>query len=232
MTADFNELWSGRWGETQSIGPVHRHLQRLLSQTIAGLGANSVLDVGCGAGQNLATLAREGHYALTGVDLSVTAVRLAQQRVPTASFVVMDAQTVRLHATFDVVMSMQVLEHLPDGRSALSHMAVMARPWVLVSTIGGPIYPVDREVGHIKSYSKESLASTMEDAGLKVEWVTAWGFPFYSAVRALTERKAGSPATGNIGPIGRLAARSLYHLYKVGVPGRGDVVMALGKRTS
>jgi 2-polyprenyl-3-methyl-5-hydroxy-6-metoxy-1,4-benzoquinol methylase len=227
---DFDELWRGTWGDIQSVGPVHRHLQRMLTQTIDSLGPKTVLDVGCGAGQNLAVLAEEHRYALTGMDVSLEALRRAKQRVPGASFLVMDAQTAVLNAQFDVVMSIGVLEHLLDGQSAVSRMAALARGWVLVNTIGGTIYPNDHAVGHIAAYTKESLAATLERAGLKVEWISAWGFPFYSAVRALTERTPYGPATGRIGPIRRVTARSLFHLYRVNVPGRGDVITGLARR--
>jgi SAM-dependent methyltransferase len=226
----FDELWRGTWGDIQSVGPLHRHLVEMLVRTVNGLGAETVLDVGCGAGQNLAALARENRYELTGVDLSAEAIRLAKQRVPQGRFAVMDAQTIPLHARFDVVMSMGVLEHLPDGQAAVSRMAALARRWVLVSTLGGPIYPNDQAVRHIRSYTKEALAATLERAGLQLEWISAWGFPFYSAVRALTERTPHGPATGPVGPTRRLAARSLYHLYRVNVPGRGDVITGLGRR--
>jgi SAM-dependent methyltransferase len=227
---DFDELWTGTWGDIQSVGPVHRHLQRTLTRTIAGLGVKSVLDVGCGAGQNLAALAESGTYDLTGIDVSLEAVRRAKRRVPRARFLVMDAQTAQLNARFDVVMSTGVLEHLPDGQAAVSRMAALSRGWVLVNTIGGAIYPNDRAVGHITSYTKEALAATLERAGLKLEWISAWGFPFHSVVRALTERTPYGPATGRLGPVRRLTARSLFHLYKVNLPGRGDVITGLARR--
>jgi SAM-dependent methyltransferase len=227
---DFDELWRGTWGDIQSVGPVHRHLQRMLTRTINGLGAETILDVGCGAGHNLAALAREGQYELTGIDVSVEALRQAKQRIPEASFLVMDAQTATLNARFDVVMSMGVLEHLPDGQAAVSRMAALTRGWVLVSTIGGPIYPNDHAVGHITSYKKEALAATLERSGLRLEWISAWGFPFYSVVRALTERTPHGPATGQVGAAKRLTAQSLYHLYRVNVPGRGDVITGLARR--
>ncbi len=228
--SDFDELWRGTWGDIQSVGPVHRHLQRMLTRTIDGLGVKTVLDVGCGAGQNLAALNKQGRYALTGIDVSLEALQRAERRVPGGSFLVMDAQTAVLNARFDLVMSMGVLEHLPDGHAAVARMAALARSWVLVNTIGGTIYPNDDAVGHITSYSKERLAATLEETGLKVQWISAWGFPFYSAVRALTERTPFGPATGRLGPIRRLTSRSLFHLYKINVPGRGDVLTGLARQ--
>ena len=81
MAVDYESLWADTWGDMQSHGPVHRHTQRMLAETVGHLGVRSILDVGCGGGDNLATLQREGRYELTGIDVSVAALRRASQRV-------------------------------------------------------------------------------------------------------------------------------------------------------
>jgi 2-polyprenyl-3-methyl-5-hydroxy-6-metoxy-1,4-benzoquinol methylase len=85
----------------------------MLAETVSRPGVRSILDVGCGGGDNLATLRREGRYDLTGIDVSVAALRRASQRVPKANLLALDAQTSELRGTFDLVMSLQVIEHLP-----------------------------------------------------------------------------------------------------------------------
>jgi 2-polyprenyl-3-methyl-5-hydroxy-6-metoxy-1,4-benzoquinol methylase len=60
----YDELWSGTWGEMQAFGPVHRHALERLVTTVAELPVRSVLDVGCGSGQSLTALAAFRTYII------------------------------------------------------------------------------------------------------------------------------------------------------------------------
>ena len=53
----YDELWRETWGDMQHFGPVHRHTLESLVRTVSSLEVKSVLDVGCGSGENLAALA-------------------------------------------------------------------------------------------------------------------------------------------------------------------------------
>jgi hypothetical protein len=70
-----------------------------------------------------------------------------------------------------------------------------------------------------------------ELAGLEVVWVRGWGFPFYSPLyRSAAEWLPGGPPSGHIGRLGRIAASAVYQLYRLNLPGRGDVLSALARR--
>ena len=51
----YDELWVTAWGDQQNFGPVHRHQQKNLIRTVSNLKVRSLLEVGCGSGNNLAT---------------------------------------------------------------------------------------------------------------------------------------------------------------------------------
>jgi len=73
----------------------------------------AILDLGCGLGQLEPYLLPFGY--VTGVDLSEEAVRTAQRHCPEATFVRGDVRTMMLpEAAFDVVLSIEVLEHFED----------------------------------------------------------------------------------------------------------------------
>jgi len=76
--AEYDQLWTGNWGDQQRYGPVHRRQREALLNLVAKLNPQTVVDVGCGAGDNLEALAtRMPHLELTGTDLSVEALRRA-----------------------------------------------------------------------------------------------------------------------------------------------------------
>ena len=229
--APYDELWRTTWGDIQRYGPVHRHTLEGLVRMVSSLDVRTVLDVGCGSGENLAALAALGKYELTGLDVSEGALSLSRQRVPSARLMQLDIQTEVPRERFDLVMSVQVVEHLPDDAAALKNMAALAGKYVFVSTMQGRMRKSELAIGHVRNYSATELRHKLESAGLEVLQTTGWGFPFYSPLyRSITELLPGGPPAGPVGSLGKLAANLLYHLYRLNLPGRGDVLSALAKR--
>jgi SAM-dependent methyltransferase len=215
----------------QHHGPVHRHIQDDLVHVVTGLDVQSILDVGCGSGENLARLAKLDRYELCGTEVSEEALSLAKRNAPNARLERLDVEREALPDRFDLVVSIQVVEHLRDDVTALRHMASMSAKYIFTSTLGGRMRPSERSIGHVRNYSSAELRRKHELAGLEVLWVHGWGFPFYSPLyRSAVELLPGGPPSGRIGPAGRIAARVLYHLYRLNVPGRGDVLSALARR--
>lgn len=230
MSVDYDELWQRTWGELQSYGPVHRHLREQVVRLVRDLGVRTILDVGCGAGDALMAIARDGAHDLYGVDVSSEALALAKRRVPGARFAALDVQRGGLRGRFDLVMSIQVIEHLPDDEAALRTMAGMSRAFVFVSTIGGRMRPSERAIGHVRNYTREELKAKLERAGLRPLWLRGWGFPFYSPLyRTLAELLPAGPPSGEVGPVARLGGAVLYQLYRANLPGRGDILSALAR---
>lgn len=226
----YDQLWRGFWGDMQRFGPVHRHITEDLVRTVASLDVQSVLDVGCGSGDNLAALAVVKRYELTGVDISHEAISVAGLRVPSAKLYCLDIQHDVLPQKFDLVISIQVVEHLLDDIAAFKSIASMARNYVFISTIGGAMRPSEIAIGHVRNYSSVELQRKLESAGLNVLRIYHWGFPFYSPLyRSLVELFPGGPPSGPMGPFSRAIAGILYYIYKLNLTNRGDVLSALAR---
>jgi 2-polyprenyl-3-methyl-5-hydroxy-6-metoxy-1,4-benzoquinol methylase len=227
----YDQLWSGAWGDIQRLGPVHRRQTEALLKLIAKLKVRTVLDVGCGAGDNLAALKHAmPQLELSGVDVSPEALALAAQRVPDASLRELDVQRDNLKQTFDMVMAIQVMEHLADDTAALRNMALMAKQWVLVTTMRGRMRPSEKSIGHWRNYCDHDLRDKAASAGLEVVDLFGWGFPFYSPLyRTMIEWLPGGPPQGRIGTKQQVLANTLYHLYSLNIPRRGDVVTMLAR---
>ena len=226
----YDELWRVTWGDMQRFGPVHRHILEDMVRTVTSLDITSVLDVGCGSGENLAALGGLARYELAGIDVSEEALKLASRRVPQARLRQLDVQREALLERFDLVMSIQVVEHLQDDVAALRNISKMADKYVFISTIQGRMRPSEVSIGHVRNYSEAELRSKLESSGLQALWIHGWGFPFYSPIyRSLAELVPGGPPAGSLSPLGKIAARALYQLYRVNWPGKGDVITALGR---
>ena len=226
----YDGLWRRAWGDVQALGPVHRHVREDMLRVVASLDPRTVLDVGCGSGDNLAALASARRCELAGVDISAEALAMARQRVPSARLTRLDVEHAALPERFDLVMSVQVLEHMLDDVAALRHMASMAGRYVFISTMQGRMRRSEVAIGHVRNYSRVELHRKLELAGLEPVRTYGWGFPFYSPLyRTVIEWLPGGPPGGPMGRVSRAVARSLYQLYRLNWPGRGDVITVLAR---
>jgi SAM-dependent methyltransferase len=77
------------------------------------------------------------------------------------------------HYALDTVVALNVIEHIADDLEALKTMAAMLRPGgravVLVPAFQELFGSLDRELGHIRRYTRRSLSQRMSDAGFQVE---------------------------------------------------------------
>lgn len=230
MTTDSNrydELWRDAYGQMQCVGPVHRHVRRLLRELLADIEYGSALEVGCGAGHNFELLREGGRSVeLSGADVSVEALDRAAQAWPHADLHQLDIEAGALERTWDLLLCSLVLEHVGDDVAALRNMRAMAGRHLLVATIAGDMaryLPWEERVGHVRNYVPGELEEKLAAAGFVVERTIHWGYPFYSPLgRLLQRRMRPSP---EFGAGTRLAAWLLFGLYRLNSRHRGDLLL-------
>jgi ubiquinone/menaquinone biosynthesis C-methylase UbiE len=93
-------------------------------------GNETVLDIGCGNGGYLATLARRGHGGVViGADMSIGMLEAAQVRAGAAHLMVADAQRIPFpNDTFDLTLAMHMLYHVPDRALGIAELRRTTRP--------------------------------------------------------------------------------------------------------
>jgi len=121
------------------IANFKRHAAALVRR----VAPKTVLDLGCGEGFMLDALIRDGIDAqFTGIDLSETALADARLRLGTrATLEHADArQLVTDGRSFDLVMMLEVLEHIPDPAQMLPILKQLSRSHVLLSVPHEPFF--------------------------------------------------------------------------------------------
>ncbi|MGA2286230.1 MAG: class I SAM-dependent methyltransferase [Dehalococcoidia bacterium] len=226
---DYDRLWSDCWGGMQAIGPVHRHVCRIIVEMVRPLGIRSVLDAGCGSGVNLRALQKNlGVSDVVGIDISLNALQLAATQVQ-GEFVVMDVERNSLQREFDLVLSSQVVEHLEDDEAFLSNLRAMCKGYCLIGTMQGRMRASEAYVGHKRNYTRPGLEQKLRNAGFAIERVVQWGFPFYSPLyRSAIELVGGQAVKVGYDKKQRFVASLLYQLYRLNSSRRGDVLIILG----
>ncbi len=139
----------------------------------------TVAEVGCGAGEILRQLSlRLPAATFSGFDISTNAIALAQTRTnERVEFFNMDVRASL--ATFDVLLVMDVVEHVEDCFGFLRSIRQKAEYKIIhipldmsVSLlVRNRLMDVRKSVGHIHYFSKHTALALLEDTGYQVlDW--------------------------------------------------------------
>ena len=131
----------------------------------------TILDVGCGTGAMSTRLQKWGR--VVSMDFSHLALEFSQRR-GLSHLVGADAMQLPLASnSFDALVSMDVLEHIPDDKLALKEFYRVLKPGgrVLLSV---PAYPHlwsehDVALQHFRRYLRPELEARFQEAGFRIE---------------------------------------------------------------
>jgi 2-polyprenyl-3-methyl-5-hydroxy-6-metoxy-1,4-benzoquinol methylase len=144
-----------------------------------------LFDLGCGNGFAAHAMAGAG-FSVTAVDTSQSGVAIACKAYPECRFEVGSAYAdlAAMYGTFDVVLSLEVVEHLYDPRAFArtvrrllepKGIAVISTPYhgylknlaLAVTGKWGAHHSPLWDGGHIKFWSRDSLAALFAEVGLR-----------------------------------------------------------------
>lgn len=176
----------------------YRERRHLLRQRVRDLAPGQALDIGAAGGGNTRVLQSLGWDVLAleftpdGAEAAsrrgLQVVRADAQRLPVAD------------QSLDLVTALDVLEHLPDDKQAVSEIHRVLRPGgVLVAAV-----PVDQglwsehdvAVGHHRRYEPAEFLSLLRGAGLEITEARSWMVLLRPAVALHRRRSRGSDLKG------------------------------------
>lgn len=110
---------------TYSRYRLNEFLEKYLPREGTGL---RLLDAGCGTGHHLADLRKRG-YEVAGVDASKEMLRHARVNNPDSEILEADVEEIPFpDESFDIILSIEVLRHLPRSARTISEMARLLKP--------------------------------------------------------------------------------------------------------
>lgn len=141
----------------------------------------ALLDVGCGIGMFLQTMAAE--FDLYGVDISDFAIKKCHERLPSAHLAVGSLiEGLPFERTFDVISAINVMEHLEEPLAAAKIVRSRLRPGGLfvthLPTIGNKVQArlykgsYDQDPTHIYRPSGAAYQKLVSSAGFKCTFQT------------------------------------------------------------
>lgn len=197
--AAYPVLYARHWWWRAREAFLLRRFRRLLPAD----GQRRILDVGCGDGALLDRLAPWGHAEGIEPDATTLGPGAARRRIHLGPF---DA-SFRPDAPFDLVLFLDVLEHLDDPAAPLARARDLLRPGgrVFVSV---PAFPIlwtrhDELNHHRRRYTRTTLGADARAAGFTLEWAR-YGLLTVGLVKLVVRAReamlAGVPAPPHLPP--------------------------------
>lgn len=116
---------------------TYRNLLRRMNPVLRTNPAAAILEIGSGSGYLLWALEEHAPAAmLTGIEYDPRLVELARSKVKVAKVIQGNAESFRLHQSFDLVVSSQVIEHLYHPEQMIDRVWSHLKPggWLVITT--------------------------------------------------------------------------------------------------
>jgi SAM-dependent methyltransferase len=163
-------------------------LAALIERRIAPPPGARILEVGCGTGHNLAMLGRFG--SVDAIEIDPVARGVASERLGRPVWSSPLPDLTGIGGDYNMIASLDVVEHVEDDRAALKAMAERLVPGgrLLITVPAHPwMWSAHDEVNHHhRRYTRASLAAAIRDAGLTLEMMSPFNsllFPLAAASR-------------------------------------------------
>jgi len=155
---------------------------KALLQVIGNLGAETILDAGCGEGFTLARLQHKGiAKRFEGIDYSPEAIALGKAMYPSLTLKHGDINILPYdNNCFDIVICSEVLEHLERPEKALKEIERVSKRYCLLSVPNEPFFTIanllrgknlprwGNDIEHINHWSGRSFKKFVEENGWKL----------------------------------------------------------------
>lgn len=152
-----------------------------------------ILELGCGTGHNLGTLATFG--SVEASELDDYARELAAKRLGRTVEKVALPELSKFPAdSYDMIALLDVLEHVPDDKGSLAAILTRLKPGgaLLVTVPANPWMWSAHDVAHHhhRRYRKTQIAALAKEAGYEIELLSPFNtllFPLIAGVRLLNK---------------------------------------------
>jgi SAM-dependent methyltransferase len=187
-----------------------------------------VLEVGCGVGTFTSLIAAGGCRSLLSIDISPEAIAHCRGRInlPSVRVALCDVRTVT--GAFDLIVCMNVLEHIEADEEALRHMLALLAPggtlFLLVPAHPALFTEFDKEAGHFRRYTKGDLTRLLGSTApppafaARQFYFNSVGALGYYVVYGLLKRRPRGDVSAEIGWFDRAVVPVLRMIERNGSP--------------
>jgi len=185
---DLTALHEDSLGSSHPIDVASRKMAiKAVTKYLAANPQSTILEIGCSSGFLLEELANTFPSAsITGADVVKEPLYRLHKKLPKLPLLRFDLLSCPLpKESFDIIIMLNVLEHIGDDKLALSNAYKLLKPGglIVIEVPAGPYLfdSYDRELQHFRRYSSSELLSKLNQAGFKVTQKSHLGFFVFPA---------------------------------------------------
>lgn len=192
----YDKLRENEWKNTADFGPSARSRYDIIMNIAKNyLNSNSlILDVGCGSGNLLLKLKREGYLHLFGSDFSIESIKLTEKKFGKNVF---QADLTKIedykNNKYDGIICSEVLEHIENDNLAIQNIKLLLNKngIVIISVPYGMQYwsQHDNFSGHLRRYENRDLENILINNGFTILESFGWGNLIYSIYHQILRKK-------------------------------------------
>lgn len=225
----FYEKKYNLWDDMKVHGPASRHTRRIILKWLEDLYFSDVIDISCGGGQLLIDIRNKfGSLSLTGTEFTRSAIETNKNKVPDINFEYFNIELDAPLNKRDLVLCIDVLEHIADDQAAINKLGAMTSKYLLIAVPLGRLTHSDKiSLGHLHGYSKKEIIKKLSMAGFNIKKTLNWGFPFYSITRFFNKGYTKNLAEGRVTHFKKTVFNFLYLLYFINLPFIGGRLFVL-----
>jgi 2-polyprenyl-3-methyl-5-hydroxy-6-metoxy-1,4-benzoquinol methylase len=144
---------------------LHRARYAFAARFAAG---KRVLDLACGTGYGSDMLAKAGAASVQGVDVSQDAVAYARKRyaTPGITYHCLNGMDMKADQPFDMVVSLETLEHIPDVYGFMHHLITLLKPGGMLVASVPTTLSTDVNPHHLHDIGEHEFRSMFFSNGL------------------------------------------------------------------
>ncbi|MDP7247351.1 MAG: class I SAM-dependent methyltransferase [Candidatus Peribacteraceae bacterium] len=177
---------SGNWDKYMNAGKIQAFfVKRFLVHILDLFGktnGKSVLDLGCAEGFVINKIKNKyPSVRCEGIDIDEAALSRGRNLHPDLILKTGDLlNTSEINVDTDVVMCLEVLEHLPDTKSALSSLRTLNKNYLILSVPNEPLFRISNFLrlkyilrfgnrpDHVHCWGRRKFSKIIKDAGFEI----------------------------------------------------------------
>ncbi len=178
--------WGAQKLVIDSIEPTHYVRNFLIFSTIKTLSrkhaVKNICEIGCGVGILSSKLGKNS-FSVDAFDLDRHAVSLAKKysKNRNVNFFSRDVLKFKSNKKYDLVLAVEVLEHIKNDKKAISNIAGMLKPdgFLLITVPVNEEYRTDfdNRSGHVRRYNEINLINKLKKSNFQVLKTKYFNFP-------------------------------------------------------